>query len=225
MKNASFVCVFLALLADFAFAEPSLRGLDTTVRNEQSTPTVSAAAVTVASKGKGKDKDDDKDKDKDKDKEKYYPTEEEVRKTLDDWAVGVLSINQAKLNGEDYAAIAESFLEDAYNFDDGLVLFKPTLSSTVPFRTTLEGALSYFIGENPAFPEDTGFALKPWTSIAFDFVGMIFDENRAILQTQAHFTASDSSVTTAYFSMSLTRSSKKSNLKIDLHHSSLPYSP
>ncbi len=115
--------------------------------------------------------------------------------------------------------VAERFLKKADNFDEGLVLFKPTLTSEIPFRTTLEGALSYFVGENDDFPEDidNGFALKPWESIAFDFVGIIFDENRAILQTKTDFTASGGSVTTAYFSMSLTRSSKRSNLKIELH--------
>ena len=28
--------------------------------------------------------------------------------------------------------------------------------------------LSYFVGGNPAFPEDTGFALKRWTEVSYD---------------------------------------------------------
>ena len=36
------------------------------------------------------------------------------------------------------------------------------------FRSTKEGALSYFIGGNPDFPEDTGFALKRWVNVRYD---------------------------------------------------------
>jgi hypothetical protein len=36
------------------------------------------------------------------------------------------------------------------------------------FRTTRAGALAYFIGENPDFPNDTGFAKLPWISARYD---------------------------------------------------------
>lgn len=36
------------------------------------------------------------------------------------------------------------------------------------FRNTRAGALSYFIGGNKDFPEDTGFALKKWVKVRYD---------------------------------------------------------
>ena len=53
-----------------------------------------------------------------------------------------------------------------------MVLFKPTKAKEVPFRYTLEDALSYFIGGK--YPEDSGFALEPWKEINFDVKGEIY---------------------------------------------------
>jgi len=43
----------------------------------------------------------------------------------------------------------------------GAVLFKPTLPvNPQTFRATRAGALAYFVGGDPSFPKDKGFALK-----------------------------------------------------------------
>jgi hypothetical protein len=167
----------------------------------------------------------DDDSKKKKSSPKDAPKESDVLEALDDWAKGILAISQAKADNQDYVQIASDFIDDAYNYDEGFVLFKPTLSSTVPFRTTFDGALSYFVGGNTEFPEDAGFAIRVWKDIQFEMVGVIYESNRAILQTICRLTAGDDSIVTAYFSMSMVRKSKKYPLKIDLHHSSLPYSP
>ncbi|WP_199224964.1 hypothetical protein [Limnohabitans sp. 2KL-51] len=40
---------------------------------------------------------------------------------------------------------------------------QPTLTvNPQTFRTTRSGAVSYFAGGDPAYPKDTGFALKDW---------------------------------------------------------------
>jgi hypothetical protein len=45
-------------------------------------------------------------------------------------------------------------------YDNGTVLFKPTLTfGDQTFRLDKEGAAAYFIGGNPKYPNDTGFAL------------------------------------------------------------------
>jgi hypothetical protein len=36
------------------------------------------------------------------------------------------------------------------------------------FRTARRGAISYFVGSDPEFPEDTGFALKRWVKPWYD---------------------------------------------------------
>lgn len=44
----------------------------------------------------------------------------------------------------------DQVLSVAYNYDSGKVFFKPTLAyGPQTFRNTKEGALAYFIGENP----------------------------------------------------------------------------
>ena len=45
--------------------------------------------------------------------------------------------------------------------------FKPTLTSgQQTFRPTRAGALAYFVGGDPQFPNDAGFAITPWTACA-----------------------------------------------------------
>ena len=49
------------------------------------------------------------------------------------------------------------------------MFFKPTLAyGANAFRSTKKGALSYFIGGDPDFAEDTGFALKRWVKVRYD---------------------------------------------------------
>lgn len=157
-----------------------------------------------------------------RDNPKDAPTNGEVLKALSDWGAGLVSINTAKENGGDYKAVAKAMIKAAYNYDEGIVLFKPTIAAAIPFRTTFEGALSYFVGGDPNFPEDTGFATKGWKSVSFEVVGIVYDTNRAIVQTKTTLTKTDNTGVLAYFSMSFTRKSKKDKLKLDLHHSSLP---
>ena len=48
-----------------------------------------------------------------------------------------------------------------YDYAESTVFFKPTLAhGKNAFRSTKNGALSYFVAGDPEFPEDTGFALK-----------------------------------------------------------------
>ena len=49
------------------------------------------------------------------------------------------------------------------------LFFKPTLAyGHKAFRPTKQGALSYFVGGDPDFSEDTGFALKHWVKVWYD---------------------------------------------------------
>lgn len=158
----------------------------------------------------------------DKSRIKDAPTNAEVLKALDDWGKGLVSIATAKTNNEDYKTVAKNVIKKSYNYDNSIVLFKPTLAADIPFRTTFDGALSYFVGDNADFPEDYGFALSPWENVSFEVVGIVYDTNRALVQTKTTFTKTDDSIVLAYFSIAFTRESKRSSLKIDLHHSSLP---
>jgi hypothetical protein len=68
--------------------------------------------------------------------------------------------------GGDYRAVAGALIDDLYDHSQGTVFFKPTLAyGQNAFRGTGEGTLSYFVGGDPEFPEDSGFALKHWVKV------------------------------------------------------------
>lgn len=99
-------------------------------------------------------------------------TYDEVNAAQQAWCDGLEKIGQLYSSGGDYKAFTEQFITDTYNYDFGKVFFKPTLAyGDQTFRTTKEGAIAYFIGGNPNFPNDKGFALNPWTEVRYDNVG------------------------------------------------------
>jgi len=149
-------------------------------------------------------------------------TKEQVIKAQNQWANAVIEMGTIK---EDYAfkQYAINFLDELYFFQTGPVLFKPTMASLQQFRNTKEMALSYFIGGKDAFcKEDDGFAKKPWIDIKFENNNIILDNKRAIAMGNYYFKSNSSDITKVEFTFGYKLVNGK--LKIDLHHSSLPYS-
>lgn len=119
-------------------------------------------------------------------------------------------------------ATAEAVLDAAYGYQYGPVLFKPTLT-TAPqtFRTTKEGALAYFVGDNKNFPEDQGFALKGWRSVEIRNVAIQLRGDTAISMGNVALTDKTGKVTTVDKTWGYARDDQGA-LRIVLHHSSLP---
>src|SRR3546814_7335606 len=122
----------------------------------------------------------------------------EALKAQQAWCAALPDINAAyEKDGKVAArALAEKVIDSAYAYQMGAVLFKPTLTvNPQTFRPTRAGALSYFVGGDPSFPADTGFALKgcrkcePVTSAIF------FDGNSAITMVKVHYTDKNGKVT------------------------------
>ena len=87
-------------------------------------------------------------------------TEQQVNAAQQAWCDGLVRVAQTHAQGGDAKAEAGRMIDALYDYADGKVFFKPTLAfGPRTFRPTREGALAYFVGGNPAFPEDTGFAL------------------------------------------------------------------
>lgn len=118
------------------------------------------------------------------------------------------------------AAIAH--IDEFYAFDHGTVLFKPTLASVDQFRGTKKEALSYFIGQDLA--KDNGFALAPYTAVRWENEGIVTDSDSAMAMGNYFFTKTDGDVVKVEYSFGYVKD-KDGNLKINLHHSSLPFSP
>ena len=91
--------------------------------------------------------------------------EQEILDTQKAWGEGIVNIGKVFLEQGDYRAAAEQHINNFYNYQQETVLFKPTLVSEKQFRTNFEGALSYFVGGNTNYPEDRGFAIKPWSNV------------------------------------------------------------
>ncbi|KRQ09198.1 MULTISPECIES: hypothetical protein [Bradyrhizobium] len=96
-------------------------------------------------------------------------TEADVNAAQQAWCDGLVEIGRVHRASGDVRATATALVEGLYDYRDGVVFFKPTLAhGKHTFRNTAKGALSYFIGGDPDFPNDKGFALKPWARAWYD---------------------------------------------------------
>ncbi|RIV79954.1 phosphoribosyl-AMP cyclohydrolase [Pelagerythrobacter aerophilus] len=119
--------------------------------------------------------------------------------------------------------LAAQVIDTAYGYGLGPVLFKPTLAaSPTTFRTDREGAISYFVGGNSAYPGDSGFALKGWRSYEIENAGILVKGNSATSMGNVTVIDAQGNRTTVDKTWGYVRG-PDGNLRIVLHHSSLPY--
>lgn len=119
--------------------------------------------------------------------------------------------------------MAAEVIDSAYGYQLGPVLFKPTLTQEPQtFRTDREGALSYFVGQNPKYPADTGFALKGWREVGVKNAAILLDGEYATTLGKVSFTDKDGNVTTVDKSWTF-KKDDQGTIRIVQHHSSLPY--
>ena len=139
------------------------------------------------------------------------------------WGDGIVKISTAHSNRGDYVDIATQHVEQLYAYGLSEVLFKPTMASIDQFRPTFESALSYFVASNGVCEEDSGFAIKGWTAVRFENSGIIINASNAIAMGNYFFTDKDGAETKVEYTFGYI-SDGSSNLRIVLHHSSLPAS-
>ena len=150
-------------------------------------------------------------------------TEDLIHEAQKKWGDGIVKIGSLKNNVSECVKYTTSFLNEMYDFKNNNVLFKPTKASVEQFRPTFKMALSYFLGGDNSFcNEDQGFAMKPWVKVNFENSGFLIDENRAIAMGNYFFTDEKGNATKVEFTFGYKL--VNSNLFIDLHHSSLPFS-
>lgn len=106
-------------------------------------------------------------------------TEPLVHEAQTDWAAAIIEIG-ARPTPRDSKVMAENYVDILYAYDTTGVVFKPTLARDPQFRDTFAGALSYCVGQDPNFPQDTGFALNASTNITFMNVKIILLDDVAI---------------------------------------------
>ena len=138
------------------------------------------------------------------------------------WANGIVELGKTKGDIITSKKLATDFINSLYDFKNGTVQFKPTKASEFQFRNDFDSALSYFIGSNPSFAEDSGFALNPWVDVKFKNDSINVFDNFGLAMGNYFFTDLKGEKTKVEYSFVYRREGK--SLKIILHHSSLPYS-
>ncbi|MFN4843592.1 MAG: hypothetical protein ACK57R_01685 [Dolichospermum sp.] len=202
--NLSVIAATIALLVTLLVTAPSMaygQVNSTITRPVSSTPKTSVVNISI--------------------------TESEVLAAQKAWGNALVNISTTYDQEGIVAArtLAEKVIDELYAYQWGLVLFKPTLTTgDQTFRTTHKGALSYFVGGDSSFPQDTGFALKGWRKVEIRNAGIFIDGNTATTMGNVDITDKKGKVTTVDKTWQFIRGGD-GKLRIILHHSSLPYSP
>tara|TARA_A100000164_G_scaffold125362_1_gene111247 strand:+ start:393 stop:920 length:528 start_codon:yes stop_codon:yes gene_type:complete len=139
------------------------------------------------------------------------------------WGDGIVAMSEAHAGGGDYVGIATNHINRLYGYREGPVLFKPTLASYEQFRPTFDDALSYFVASNGACPEDKGFAIKGWTKVRFENSDVIIDGDSALAMGNYFFTGPDGTEVKVEYTFGY-KADGNGDLRIQLHHSSMPAS-
>ncbi|MEL6782540.1 MAG: phosphoribosyl-AMP cyclohydrolase [Pseudomonadota bacterium] len=138
------------------------------------------------------------------------------------WGEGIVAIGDVHTAGGDYREAARQHILDFYAYGEDIVLFKPTLASDDQFRGTFDEALSYFVGGS--IEEDGGFAIAPYTNVRWENEGTSINGDTAFAMGNYFFTTTDGSEVMVEYTFGIQQMAD-GDLKIVLHHSSLPFTP
>tara|TARA_Y100000589_G_C26738290_1_gene460599 strand:- start:63 stop:533 length:471 start_codon:yes stop_codon:yes gene_type:complete len=138
------------------------------------------------------------------------------------WADLILEIGKAYKSKLNLDKLIFELLHNVYAFDHCDVLFKPTLAKQNQFRSKKEEFVSYFLGQNKVCKEDCGFAIKNWQSIEFENYKII-QQNTFLLSMGNYFFEDDTKQTLKVEYTFGFIKTDEGQLRINLHHSSLPY--
>ncbi|GMN12488.1 phosphoribosyl-AMP cyclohydrolase [Altererythrobacter sp. MTPC7] len=152
-------------------------------------------------------------------------TEQEVVAAQKAWGEGIVNIGKVYSAGGDYEKAAADHISEFYAYDQSLVLFKPTLASIEQFRPSFDGALSYFVGGNPSYPEDKGFAITPWTDVRWQNAGITNNIcHMAVAMGNYYFTPADGGdEVKVEYTIGYIRDAE-GDLRMTVHKSTIPYS-
>ena len=163
----------------------------------------------------------------------------EVKAAQDGWCDALLSISTAHAEGglAKSKPLSSAIIDAAYAYQFGPVAFKPTWAyGDNSFRTTKDGALSYFIGDDPKYG-DPGFGIgtsgdnkypnlsnrSPWVKCNPEIFAIQVFGNTANAMGWVHLEAADGTRSKVDKTFSYIRDDE-GNLRITVHHSSTPYS-
>ncbi len=135
-------------------------------------------------------------------------TKDLIVSAQEEWGNGVVLLGKSQISATD-------FVKKMYTQE---VVMKPTMAKEQAFRTNHNDIISYFVSGH--IKEDTGFALKPWTSVRFENEKILLWQNQAFAVGHYFFTDVDGNDVKVEYSFGYILN--EGMLKINLHHSSLP---
>ena len=150
-------------------------------------------------------------------------TKDMVLEAQKKWGEGIVRIGVEFVEKRDYTQAAKEHIDNLYAYDMSPVLFKPTKAAEEQFRGNKENALSYFVATNGVCKEDKGFAIQPWTDVRFENSEIIVQGNTALAMGNYYFTDKEKQVTKVEYTFGYVLD-KNGQLRINLHHSSVPFS-
>jgi hypothetical protein len=151
-------------------------------------------------------------------------TNELIEAAQQAWGDGIVNISSAHTTDADYVQIAHDHVDTLYAYGLTPVLFKPTLAAEQQFRSTFDDALSYFVASNGACPEDKGFAIKGWTAVRFENVDILTEGKVGMAMGNYFFTTPEGDEVKVEYSFGYILDDEGA-VRINLHHSSMPYAP
>jgi hypothetical protein len=156
-------------------------------------------------------------------------SEQMVNDAQQAWCDGLVHIGAVDAEGGDVRAAASDLVDALYDYAEGMVFFKPTQAfGKNTFRGTKQGAVAYFVGGDPDFPEDTGFGRMRWVKVWYDNNaaenGIQIHGDIAITMGNVYLqnAAGEEVMVDKTFVFRLCRDDK---LRLCVHKSALPYSP
>ena len=145
-----------------------------------------------------------------------------VNNTQNRWADLILKIGREYKKNSNLQNLVDELLHEIYSFNHCDVLFKPTMAVSQQFRSSKNEFISYFLGQNNVCKEDKGFAIKNWKSIKFENYKTVDLDKYVISMGNYFFEDENNKSLKVEFTFGFIKVNNN-ELKINLHHSSLPY--
>merc|ERR1712217_1012366 len=157
-------------------------------------------------------------------------SEEEVAEVQAAWASAIKTISRTYLDGGDYVGAAGDAAGQLYGYGHSKVLFKPTKAAEAQFRPDAADAMSYFVGHEAVeggYTEDAGFAInggKGWSDVRFENHQTKLTGDVALAMGNYYFTCAQTGSETKVEYTFGYKKGEDDQLRIFLHHSSVPFS-
>jgi hypothetical protein len=155
-------------------------------------------------------------------------TEDEVGNMNKAWGDSLANISKTyEEEGFDAAKnLTEQLIDKFFCFHLGIPVGVKPSRAVAPqtFRTTPEGVLANYVGNNSDYPNDTGFALKGWVKVENYPSTILLLGRVALFMGTYSLTNKDGNVTLLDITWGFLKEDD-GNLCFTIGHGSLPYSP